>query len=115
MIRHLAAATILALAGTGVATAAHAVPIDPNYTPKVVRTWHAPTPKHMVPCKYEDGSGKQKLPCYWDAKKRGNHKGDSFWIDTRHRVHYTATVRVARTWNPNPCQVWPRPSYCPPR
>jgi hypothetical protein len=31
----------------------------------------------IAPCKYEDGS-RQALPCYWNAKVRGNGKGDSF-------------------------------------
>lgn len=31
----------------------------------------------IAPCKYEDGS-RQALPCYWNAKARGNGKGDSF-------------------------------------
>ena len=39
---------------------------------KQIRAWAG-----MPPCKYEDGSG-QVLPCYWNAKMRGNGTGKSF-------------------------------------
>lgn len=39
-----------------------------------------------VPCAYEDGG--PALPCYWDAGKRGNHRGASYWIDKRGTAHY---------------------------
>lgn len=39
---------------------------------KQIRAWAG-----MPPCRYEDGSG-QALPCYWNAKMRGNGKGKSF-------------------------------------
>lgn len=39
---------------------------------KQIRAWAG-----MPPCRYEDGSG-QALPCYWNAKVRGNGKGRSF-------------------------------------
>ena len=39
---------------------------------KQIRAWAG-----MAPCRYEDGSG-QVLPCYWNAKMRGNGKGKSF-------------------------------------
>jgi hypothetical protein len=42
-------------------------------------------PAHVTkPCKQEDGPG----PCYWDAQKRGNHIGRSYWLDRRERRHY---------------------------
>lgn len=39
---------------------------------KQIRAWAG-----MAPCRYEDGSS-QTLPCYWNAKMRGNGKGKSF-------------------------------------
>lgn len=39
---------------------------------------------HMRPCASEDSPG----PCFWDAGRRGNHRGYSFWVDRRNHVHY---------------------------
>lgn len=48
----------------------------------------------IVPCALEDGSGpNQSLPCYWDAGKRGNKIGRSFWIDKSGHFHYVKRFR----------------------
>ena len=39
----------------------------------------------LQPCAEEDSAG----PCYWDAGKRGNGEGLSFWVDAQQAVHYT--------------------------
>jgi len=36
------------------------------------------------PCAEEDSPG----PCFWDAGKRGNGEGLSFWVDAEQAVHY---------------------------
>ncbi len=36
------------------------------------------------PCAQEDSRG----PCFWDAGRRGNHRGYSFWVDRHNRIHY---------------------------
>lgn len=38
----------------------------------------------LKPCKYEDSPG----PCYWNARKRGNHKGRSFIVTKSGKVYY---------------------------
>jgi hypothetical protein len=40
----------------------------------------------MHACDHESGS--TTLPCFWDAKHRGNGLGKSFWIDTNNNTHY---------------------------
>lgn len=39
---------------------------------RLIRSWGG-----IAPCRNEDASN-QPLPCYWNAKVRGNGKGDSF-------------------------------------
>jgi len=63
------AGTLLA-AGIVTATEAHAAPV-----------------KRLAPCVFEDGSG-GALPCLWDASKRGNHKGRSYWFDRQGHQHF---------------------------
>jgi hypothetical protein len=43
--------------------------------------------KRLTPCVFEDGSG-GALPCLWDAAKRGNHKGRSYWFDRQGHQHF---------------------------
>lgn len=38
----------------------------------------------LPPCPAEDST----TPCYWDAQARGNHHGQSFWVDAHAQVHY---------------------------
>ena len=40
---------------------------------------------HLPPCVAEDGD--RQKSCFWDATKRGNGKGQSFWIDKNGLVH----------------------------
>lgn len=49
-------------------------------SPDTVRRVVLPT----TPCQAEDGPG----PCFWDAGRRGNGRGFSFWIDRHHHFHY---------------------------
>jgi hypothetical protein len=41
-------------------------------------------PRLLPDCPQEDSPG----PCEWDAYRRGNGQGQSFWIDGRQVVHY---------------------------
>lgn len=67
---------------------------------RVVRILGVP----VRPCVYEDGSG-GPLPCYWDARLRGNHHGHSLWVDRRRHFHYVSGLRafyvrwLARGWH----------------
>lgn len=88
MRRLLASATILA-ATLVPATSADAATRTVHRTPLAVG-WLAPT--RLTPCVNEDGSG-GRLPCYWDAKTRGNGTGRSYWIDRAGNVHYLITRR----------------------
>ena len=44
----------------------------------------APSSDVYVPCAEEDSAG----PCFWDATKRGNGYGQSFYVDSLQVVHY---------------------------
>ncbi len=50
--------------------------------------------EYMAPCKHEDASGRQKLPCFWNAATRGNGVGHSFYA-TRDKTR-TTTGRCFR-------------------
>ena len=77
----------------------------------------APTHKSWTnPCQHEDGPG----PCVWDARERGNGKGNSYLINSSglvrevpHRVARVLITKQTRPWvtpclnedGPGPC-IW---------
>jgi hypothetical protein len=56
----------------------------------------APAPadaaRTFEPCRFEDGPG----PCVWDAKHRGNGRGDSFIVRRDGRIVYISHRRAHR-------------------
>lgn len=57
---------------------------------------HPTATRALPPCPTEDSSG-----CFWDAGRRGNGRGYSFWTDRHGAVHYldphaAAAIRAGR-------------------
>jgi hypothetical protein len=73
--------------------------------PRLVIDPHGVVRAYLLPgCKRED-SGRL---CIWDAAKRGNHEGASFWRDGKGRTRFV--------WMKDPTDtgVWERPSWVDP-
>lgn len=63
---------------------AQAKPQVPRSIPAA--SWSATTPKLPTrPCPDDDTESRN---CYWDAAKRGNGKGYSYYVDARNKVTY---------------------------
>ena len=61
-----------------------AAPAKPAKSAPVKRVKRQPAKPALAPCQYEDGPG----PCIWNAKTRGNGKGQSFIIHADGTITY---------------------------
>ena len=78
----------LAIIATLFILAAPSASAAPSHAPPH-RHGHAPVSK-LAPCNEEDGSGRQKFPCLWDATVRGNRKGTSYVLSAPYETARTS-------------------------
>ncbi|MGW6600569.1 hypothetical protein [Streptomyces sp. NPDC055036] len=76
----------LALIGAAVDSREAQAKPQPRPLPVPAPAWSASTPKLPTrPCPDDDSESRN---CYWDAAKRGNGKGHSYFVDARGAVTY---------------------------
>lgn len=92
----LAAAAVLTATASAVAPMAHAASAParasqpgqpPLHAPRLHAHEVSPDPDlvlYLPDCPTEDATG----PCFWDATARGNHRGESFWVDWSGQPEY---------------------------